>query len=102
MEAASSHVHHADCTPLPLAAGLMTGKERTAGGHVTGEDLIVAAPWLAFAAGLAVLGWRLAAGRSRRRSGPARDGLGGRPSQDRPDDQSVPPRTGPADRGCDR
>jgi hypothetical protein len=28
---------------------------------VTGDDLIVAAPWLAFAAGLAVLGWRPAA-----------------------------------------
>jgi hypothetical protein len=34
---------------------------------VTGDDLIVAAPWLAFAAGLAVIGWRLAAGRGRRR-----------------------------------
>jgi hypothetical protein len=34
---------------------------------VTGDDLIVAAPWLAFAAGLAVIGWRLAASRGRRR-----------------------------------
>ena len=34
---------------------------------MTGDDLIVAAPWLAFAAGLAVIGWRLAAGRGRRR-----------------------------------
>jgi hypothetical protein len=34
---------------------------------VTGDDLIVAAPWLAFAAGLAVIGWRLTAGRGRRR-----------------------------------
>lgn len=68
MEAASSHVHHADCTPLPLAAGLMATKgPRTAGGHVTGDDLIVAAPWLAFVAGLVVIGWRLAVGRDRRR-----------------------------------
>ncbi len=34
---------------------------------MTGDDLLVAAPWLAFAAGLALIGWRLAAGRSRRR-----------------------------------
>jgi len=34
---------------------------------VTGADLIVAAPWLVFAGGLAIIGWRLAAGRSRRR-----------------------------------
>lgn len=33
---------------------------------MTGADLIVAAPWLVFAAGLAMIGWRLAAGRSRR------------------------------------
>ena len=32
---------------------------------MTGDDLIVAAPWLAFAAGLAVIGWRLAASRGR-------------------------------------
>ena len=37
---------------------------------MTGDDLIVAAPWLAFAAGLAVIGWRLAAGRGRRRGSP--------------------------------
>ena len=34
---------------------------------MTGDDLIVAAPWLAFAAGLVVISWRLAAGRGRRR-----------------------------------
>jgi hypothetical protein len=34
---------------------------------MTGDDLIVAAPWLAFAAGLGVIGWRLAASRRRRR-----------------------------------
>jgi hypothetical protein len=37
------------------------------GGNVTADDLIVAAPWLAFAAGLAVIAWRLALGRRRRR-----------------------------------
>jgi len=48
---------------------------------VTGDDLIVAAPWLAFAAGLAVIGWRLAASRGRRRRRrDARDEPGGRPS----------------------
>jgi hypothetical protein len=70
MEAGSSHVHHADCTLLPLPAGLMAGAERAPEeGNVTGDDLLVAAPWLAFAAGLALIGWRLAAGRSRRRRG---------------------------------
>ena len=79
MDAESSHVHHADCTPLPLAAGLMAGEDRVpAGGHVSGDDLIVAAPWLAFAAGLAVIGWRLAVGRRRRRRGPAGAGPAGR------------------------
>ena len=34
---------------------------------MTGDDLIVAAPWLAFAVGLIVIGWRLAASRGRRR-----------------------------------
>ena len=29
---------------------------------MSGDDLIVAVPWLVFAAGLAVIGWRLAAG----------------------------------------
>jgi len=58
---------------------------------VTGDDLIVAAPWLAFAAGLAVIGWRLAAGRGRRlrrlrRLGP-RPGRGARPGADEADDR---------------
>jgi hypothetical protein len=73
MDAESSHGHHADCTPLPLAAGLMADRAACpAGGNVTGDDLIVAAPWLAFAAGLAVIGWRLAVGRRRRRRDPPR------------------------------
>ncbi|MGH3254750.1 MAG: hypothetical protein ACRDOU_04960 [Streptosporangiaceae bacterium] len=46
---------------------------------MTGDDLIVAAPWLAFAVGLALIGWRLAAGRGRRRRGPP-PGEGARPS----------------------
>jgi len=29
---------------------------------MSGDDLIVAVPWLVFAAGLAMMGWRLAAG----------------------------------------
>ncbi len=47
---------------------------------MTGDDLIVAAPWLAFAAGLALIGWRLAASRGRRRHGPSRPGACGRPN----------------------
>jgi hypothetical protein len=47
---------------------------------VTGDDLIVAAPWLAFAAGLAVIGWRLAVGRGRRRRREPPPGEGARPS----------------------
>jgi hypothetical protein len=69
---------------------------------VSGDDLIVTAPWLAFAAGLAILGWRLAAGRRRRRRGTAGAGVRGRLSQSRADDQPVPPETGPAGRGCAR
>jgi hypothetical protein len=86
MEAASSHVHHADCTLLPLPAALMAARERApAGGNVTGDDLIVAAPWLAFAAGLAVIAWRLAAGRGRRRRRlNAPDQADDQPSEDRP------------------
>jgi len=34
---------------------------------LTATDLIVLAPWLIFAAGLAVIGWRLLAGRRSRR-----------------------------------
>jgi hypothetical protein len=59
---------------------------------VTGDDLIVAAPWLAFAAGLAVIGWRLAAGRGRRqrrlrRVGPPPPGRGARHGPDEGDDR---------------
>jgi hypothetical protein len=90
MEAASPHVHHADCTVVPRPAGLMAGKDRApAGGNVTADDLIVAAPWLAFAAGLAVIGWRLAAGRGRRRRrrGPPPSGAAAQPGRDAADDR---------------
>jgi hypothetical protein len=84
MEAASSHGHHADCTLLPFPADLMAGQDSApAGGNVTGDDLIVAAPWLVFAAGLALIGWRLAASRGRRRHGPPRPGARDRPGRDR-------------------
>jgi hypothetical protein len=53
---------------------------------VTGDDLIVAAPWLAFAAGLAVIGWRLAVGRGRRRGPRPRD-EGARTGRDKADDR---------------
>jgi hypothetical protein len=43
---------------------------------LTGDDLIVAAPWLAFAAGLAVIAWRLAVGRRRRGPPPRGSGTG--------------------------
>ena len=69
---------------------------------MSGDDLIVAAPWLVFAVGLAVLGWRLAAGRRRRRRGRARAGVRGRLSQSGADEQPVPPHTGPAGQGCAR
>jgi hypothetical protein len=49
---------------------------------VTGDDLIVAAPWLAFAGGLAVIGWRLAASRGRRRRRGRLPGEGVRPGPD--------------------
>jgi hypothetical protein len=58
---------------------------------VTGDDLIVAAPWLAFGAGLAVIGWRLAAGRGRRR-GPPPPGESARTAPDEGDDR---PRAAP-------
>ena len=68
MEAASSHDHHADCTLLPLRADVMAARNaHPREGTLAGDDLIVAAPWLAFAAGLAVIGWRLAVSRARRR-----------------------------------
>jgi hypothetical protein len=54
---------------------------------VTGDDLIVVAPWLAFAAGLTVIGWRLATGRGRRRRRRdlAEPGACARTDQDRAD-----------------
>lgn len=58
---------------------------------MSGDDLIVAVPWLVFAAGLAVIGWRLAAGRSLRRKR-----LMGRPLGD------TRPSTGAADRESPR
>jgi len=62
---------------------------------VTADDLIVAAPWLAFAAGLAVIGWRLAASRGRRRRRGELPPRGGRPG---PDEAGDPPTLGPV--GC--
>jgi hypothetical protein len=43
------------------------------------DDLIVAVPWLVFAAGLAMIVWRLAAGRGPRRE--RRPGLPGKGSR---------------------
>jgi hypothetical protein len=39
---------------------------------MSGDDLIVAAPWLVFGAGLALIGWRLLVGRRRTRRGAVR------------------------------
>jgi hypothetical protein len=71
-------------------------------GNVTGDDLIIAAPWLVFAAGVAVIGWRLAVGRGRRRRrrGPRQPGVRAMPGQDRAAARAAPPGTGPAGRGC--
>lgn len=63
---------------------------------MTGGDLIVAAPWLVFAAGLTAIGWRLAAGRGDRTRPPEPPGTGTRAHRDRP----APPCTGPS--GSDR
>ncbi|HTX28128.1 MAG TPA: hypothetical protein VME19_14035 [Streptosporangiaceae bacterium] len=58
---------------------------------MTGDDLIVAAPWLAFAAGLAVIGWRLAASRGRRRRrGPPQPCPHTQRGQDRADERPPP------------
>jgi len=56
--------------PRTLSSGSNDGKTALAYPQevdVTGADLIVAAPWLVFAGGVAIIGWRLAANRSRRR-----------------------------------
>jgi hypothetical protein len=55
---------------------------------MSADDLIVAVPWLVFAAGLAVIGWRLSAGRGRRRERrpgpPGQDARRGGRRADRP------------------
>jgi hypothetical protein len=62
---------------------------------MSADDLIVAVPWLVFAAGLAVIGWRLAAGRGlRRKRRPGPPGKSARPGGCRTDRQA----SGAADR----
>jgi hypothetical protein len=57
---------------------------------MSGDDLIVAVPWLVFATGLAVIGWRLAAGRGlRRERRPGRPGGGTRPGTGSADRESA-------------
>jgi hypothetical protein len=55
---------------------------------MSADDLIVAVPWLVFAAGLAVIVWRLAAGRGlrrvRRRGPPGKDARPGERRAGRP------------------
>jgi hypothetical protein len=66
---------------------------------MSADDLIVAAPWLVFAAGLAVIVWRLAAGRGlRRERRPGPSGQGARPGGRRADR----PASGTADRDSAR
>jgi hypothetical protein len=66
---------------------------------MSADDLIVAVPWLVFAAGLAVIGWRLAAGRRlRRERRPGPPGKGARPGGRRADR----PASGTADRESTR
>jgi hypothetical protein len=66
---------------------------------VSADDLIVAVPWLVFAAGLAVIGWRLAAGRGlRRERRPGPPGQGARPGGRRADR----PASGTSDRESTR
>jgi hypothetical protein len=59
---------------------------------MSGDNLIVAVPWLLFAVGLAAIGWRLAASRARGRSqsGTAPPDQPGPPGAANP-----PPRTPP-------
>ncbi|HEV2377783.1 MAG TPA: hypothetical protein VGS19_37180 [Streptosporangiaceae bacterium] len=60
---------------------------------MSGGDLIVAVPWLVFAAGLAVIGWRLAVGHGPRRARhPGPSGTGTRPGgcrADRPGNEAA-------------
>jgi hypothetical protein len=66
---------------------------------MSADDLIVAVPWLVFAAGLAVIGWRLAAGRGpRRERRPGAPGQGARRAGRRADR----PARGTADRESTR
>jgi len=63
---------------------------------MSADDLVVAVPWLVFAAGLAVIGWRLAPGRGLRRARrPGPPGQGARPGGRR---RPGRPADGPADR----
>jgi hypothetical protein len=66
---------------------------------MSADDLIVAVPWLVFAAGLAVIGWRLAAGRGlRRERRPGPPGQDARPGWRRADRSA----SGKADRESTR
>jgi hypothetical protein len=66
---------------------------------MSADDLIVAVPWLVFAAGVAVIGWRLAAGRGLRRDRrPGPPGKGPRPGGRRTDRRA----SGTADRESTR
>jgi hypothetical protein len=82
--------------PEGPAVQAVPGFQLQGGGHVVSLP-----PAGMVAAGLAVLGWRLAASRRRRRR-LAGAGVRGRLSQERADDQPVPPRAGPAGPGCAR
>jgi hypothetical protein len=68
---------------------------------VTGDDLIIAAPWLVFAAGLAVIGWRLAVCRGRRRRSSPRKPSAPAPAriEPPPGPPGPPARNRPAGRG---
>jgi hypothetical protein len=64
---------------------------------VTGDDLIVIAPWLVFGAGLVLIGFRLLAQRGTRRQSPPRPpAQPGRPEDAPPAGRSLQPGTKPA------
>jgi len=66
---------------------------------MSADDLIVTVPWLVFAAGLTVIGWRLAAGRGlRRERSPEPPGREARPGGRRADR----PASGTSDRESTR